>query len=138
MNKMGERISVGNLTSLDTLLKELKTEAKGYEDFQLNDPKSLKLECSNAVQGLSYKAVVAGKELSLLPSAQTTLCRLLGMDEDYFKKYPDKAEFAEHVNKLLSRRGKGVLLRVLNGKELRAVLPSHFTILDDDNFFENF
>lgn len=131
---MGVRVMLGDLRKVDDVIKSLKTETKDYRDFHLKDPRSFKMGVTAKGE---YTAEVEGKTLAVMPSAYGSLCKMFKMDGDYFHHYPRKEEFAEHVNTLLKTRKQGVLIRSV-GEKLRAVLPSDFTILDDDNFFESF
>jgi hypothetical protein len=135
---MGTLIRVNELQPLDNLIKSLKTRSHNYHDTVLKDVNHLKIGVDKVGSKPTYTAEVEGKKLELLPSALGSLCKMFSMDWEYFSSFPRPEEFAEHVNTLMKLRKKdGVLVRAV-GEKLRAILPSDFTILDDDNFFETF
>jgi hypothetical protein len=105
--------------------------AKGYKDFSIQKDKlTVKLIADRV-----YSLQVPEGDFVLDGSGESSLCRLLGMSLNYFKKYPMSTELCEHANTLLQALPVDSLFvrmaRVNKEFQVRAVLKPDYTVYDD-------
>lgn len=119
-----------NAETVESVIEHLRRRAQGYQDAIIPRER-LKVGLNQA----DYTLTVEGTEMPLTKSGNRSLCRLLGMNQRYFERYPSRAEFAEHANTHIGQRpAEGLLVRMEEGK-VRAILPKSYKIYDDHQVF---
>lgn len=139
------RQKVGNLEDLGSLeetARTLKAERVGMRDVIIRDPAKFKVvvdetKGNKKVQG--YGLDLNGTFAPFTEPGVESLCRWLKMDFEYFKKFPRKQEFIEHVATLMpaaAKENSGALVRLLKDGSVRGVVPGNYTVLDDEQVIQ--
>ena len=134
---VAETGSLRDVVPLHVAQETLRQERSGMTDVMVQKPELFKVVVNESKdeKKAGYSLDLKGRVVPFTTDGMASLCKMLGMDYKYFKDYPRKQEFIEHVQTLLpkvTRETGGVLVRQAKDGSVRGVVPGNYTVLDDE------